>query len=99
MSTRYQRAKKARKGDRSFQPSSNGKGDQDRTTDREAFNRNYDEINWGPGKRPKFRPIIYIREKKETPSLMTNVLTGPCMAGTGQQCFCKHCLDADDRFS
>lgn len=74
MSTRHQRAKKARRGDRSFQPSGAGKGDADRTTDKEAFDRNYDEINWGPGKRPKHRVIIYYREE---PSLMMNILEGP----------------------
>lgn len=63
--TRHQRAKRARRGDRSFQPSSAGKGDGDRTTDVDAYRANYDEINWGHGKRPKFRPIIHIREKKE----------------------------------
>lgn len=66
MSTKYQRAKKARRGDRSFQPSAAGKGDQDRTTDVDAYRANYDEIDWGPGKRPKPRLIIYYREKKET---------------------------------
>lgn len=74
MSTRQQRAKKARKGDRSFQSSGNGKGDADRTTDKEAFDRNYDEIDWGrTGKQLNHRMIIYYRE----PSLMTGILEGP----------------------
>lgn len=54
MSNRIQRAKRARRGDRSFQPSGAGKGDADRTTDKEAFDRNYDEIDWG---RPKFSGV------------------------------------------
>lgn len=50
------RSKKARKGDRSFQPSAAGKGAQDRTTDKEAFDRNYDAIDW---QRPKLEPEPY----------------------------------------
>lgn len=50
MSSKHQRSKRARRGDRSFQPGSAGKGDADRTTDKEAFDRGYDAIDWG---RPK----------------------------------------------
>lgn len=50
MSTRNQRAKKARRGDRSFQPSAAGKGDGDRTSDVDAYRANYDEIDWGKHK-------------------------------------------------
>jgi hypothetical protein len=38
---------KARRGDKSFQPSGAGKGDADRTTDREAYSRGYNQIDWG----------------------------------------------------
>lgn len=31
----------------------NGKGDRDRTADREAFRRNWDEIDWGNSKASK----------------------------------------------
>lgn len=51
MSSRISRARRARKGDRSFQPSSAGKGHQSRIDDMESFRRNFDEIDWGPGKR------------------------------------------------
>lgn len=46
MSSKYQRAKRARRGDRSFQPGSAGKGDGDRTADVDAYRANYDEIDW-----------------------------------------------------
>lgn len=38
---------KARRGDKSFQHSSAGKGDADRTSDRDAYSRGYDAIDWG----------------------------------------------------
>lgn len=37
---------KLKRRDRSF--NANGKGDADRTSDVEAFRRNYDQIDWGP---------------------------------------------------
>jgi hypothetical protein len=33
----------------SSQPGINGKGDKNRTENDEAYRKNYDEINWGPG--------------------------------------------------
>lgn len=37
---------KARRGDRSFQPSSAGKGSGDRTIDQEAYNKGLEEVAW-----------------------------------------------------
>lgn len=50
--TKERRARRARKFDRSFQPSAAGKGDADRTADVEAYRRNFDLICWSSQKKP-----------------------------------------------
>lgn len=40
-------SKKPRTGDKSFQPSTAGKGDNDRTSNPEVYRLNYDQIDWG----------------------------------------------------
>lgn len=43
----------------------NGKGDRDRTTDREAFRRNYDRIFGGGAAQPQPRRLVLVREEVE----------------------------------
>lgn len=47
---KFRRAKRARKFDRSFQPSAAGKGHQSRVDDVDSYRRNWDLIDWSPKK-------------------------------------------------